>query len=334
MSMIIEQNTKQNFQSVKIDISNVKEAALIERELVFLLSDSNGTIKEMLNHILNTGGKRVRPLLVLYSGLIFSELTEDLIHAAVSAELIHMASLVHDDIIDKSYLRRNKPTINKKWNNQFAVLCGDYLFSKAFGVLANKRLTKSMDYMVHAIQSMCRGEIQQASEKYDENIYFEKYIERVSNKTAIFLECCCKSGAAVAGSSEMEIRILGEFGLNLGLAFQIIDDILDFSGNSDVMGKPKYEDLTQGNITLPILILLNDSRYGDWIKNIIVKREFSQSIMSEITDVLDKSNAIDRSFDVASSYIEKAKSCLGLLPKSEYTCKLDRFADMLKVREN
>ena len=221
---------KQNdtgFQSVKFDAEQIPGIEAIEIELYNSLSGSQGTMREMCSHILNAGGKRIRPLLVLHSGLGFGTMSNHLVKAAVAAELIHMASLVHDDIIDNSSLRRSRPSINKIWGNQFAVLCGDYLFSKAFGIMSSNRLMRSMDLMVEAIQNMCEGEIVQAGERFNPLISQERYYEIIGMKTAIFLSCCCKSGAAISGATKLQVHMMGEYGLHLGYAFQIIDDILD-----------------------------------------------------------------------------------------------------------
>jgi heptaprenyl diphosphate synthase len=331
---ILQQYYTIDAKGSRFETQNIVNMEIIERKLYDVLSDSKGPVREMCSHIMEAGGKRVRPLLVLNSGLIFGDLTEELTNAAVAAELIHMASLVHDDIIDESGLRRNKPSINKLWGNHYAVLCGDYLFAKAFGILSNKRLIKSMDYMVHAIQSMCQGEILQASDRFSCNINMKTYYERISMKTAIFLECCCKSGAAVAGTDKTNRKIIGEYGLNMGLAFQIVDDILDFCGDTKVMGKPKGEDLLQGTITIPVIFMLRDKTNKLLIEKIMRNREVSEEEINEISIILGETGCIKESFRVAQAHVNRAKYCLSLLPKSEYNEFLNNFADMLQARIN
>ena len=321
-------------QSLKFDTRTIPDVEIIERRLYDVLADSKGAVRKMCSHILSAGGKRIRPLLTLYSGLVFSELTEELINAAVAAELIHMASLVHDDIIDDSSLRRGKPSVNELWGNHFAVLCGDYLFAKAFGILSGNRLIGSMDLMVDAIQNMCQGEILQAGDRFSNEISMEAYYERISKKTAIFLQCCCKSGAAVAGACEVHTEIIGEYGLNIGIAFQVIDDILDFCGDADTMGKPKNGDLCQGNITLPIILLMEDEKQGEWIREAICKKEFTVSDIDSIVAMLKESSAISRAFCIAKSHIDKAVQCLDMLPQTPYTALLYDIAFMLQARTN
>jgi heptaprenyl diphosphate synthase len=322
-------------QSLKFDITGFSEYEAITKELVNSLSDSEGAIKDMCNHILNAGGKLIRPLLVIYSGNLFSYKNNDyLLKAAVAAELIHMASLVHDDIIDNSYFRRNKPSINKAWGNHYAVLCGDYLFAKAFGLLSDIRLMNSMNYMIEAIQSMCHGEVLQATERYMTNTSLDMYYNKIAKKTAIFLGCCCKSGADIAGAGEKQIGLAARFGINLGYAFQIIDDIFDFCGNPGVMGKPIGQDLMQGNLTLPVILLMNNQRYGDWLTQLILKKDFTEENLNKVKFALEETEIIRKSFEIAEYYIEKARNALSLLPKSDYSILLFNLADMLKTRAN
>lgn len=321
-------------QTFSFDAGKVSGTEMIERALCDILADSKGTVREMCSHILNAGGKRVRPLLVLYSGLVFSPASRELVQAAVAAEVIHMASLVHDDIIDNSILRRGKPTIHQGWGNYFAVICGDYLFAKAFGVLAGNRLTKSMDLMVTAIDNMCQGEIIQAEGRFNTRVTLKDYYDCIAKKTAIFLECCCKSGAAISGADDYQIGLMGEYGLHIGLAFQMIDDLLDINGDTGKMGKPKNEDICCGNITMPFIFLLSDTKYGTWFKQIIEERTFGEQVMSLVRDALKDSGIIDRCFDIAKSHVEKAKKCLDLLPKSEYVDFLHGLADILHTRAN
>ncbi len=329
---------KLGFIQAETDFDKASFIELLDRELFKTLADSKGKIRDMCFHLLNAGGKRVRPLLVLYSGLAIRSaaseynicparstanfndplLTEGLVQASVAAELIHMASLVHDDIIDNSDMRRNRDSINKVWGRHFAVLGGDYLFAKAFGILSGSRLINSMGYMVEAIQNMCQGEIEQADNLFDCNISMENYNDRIAKKTAIFIDCCCRSGAAAVGGEESNIKTLGNFGYNLGMAYQIVDDILDFLGNPDVTGKPKSEDLRNGIITLPVILLLNHERYGEWLRDVIKKREMTEQVICKITEALKETGAIRKAYSIALAHIQEAVASLDSLPHSQY----------------
>lgn len=314
--------------------ADIPELEAVEMELMDALSDSRGTIREMSSYTLNAGGKRIRPMLVMYSGMLFSGKTDNLIKAAAAAELIHMASLVHDDVIDCSDLRRNKPSVKSVWGNHFAVIGGDYLFAKAFSILSLNRLNRSMDYMVEAIGNMCHGEIFQAEDRFNCDLSLNRYYEKIAMKTAIFLKCCCQSGAAVSDANDDEIDIMGEYGLNLGFAFQIMDDILDYYGCVDVMGKPKNEDLRQGNITLPITLLLENELYGNRIRSIIIGKNFDEPIMEEVCTALKETDTINKCLNIVFTHIEKAKQCLKMIPETQYHQSLVNLADLLSSRVN
>jgi len=305
--------------------------SLIEAELEKALFGADGTLLEMCSHTAKAGGKRIRPLLVLYSGLVFSGLSDELVKASVASELIHMASLVHDDIIDHSDLRRNKPSLNYLWGNHLSVLGGDYLFARAFGTLSGNRLLKSLDLMIEAIESMCRGEILQAQNKFKSDMDLSSYYSQIAGKTAVFFQCCCQSGASISCMDQNQLHALGEYGLNLGLAFQMVDDILDFLGDVKKMGKPAGEDLRQGVITLPVILLLSDDKYSSTVSELIRTQRFEAHEIEMVNGMLTESGAIDRSFKIANTHIDKARIALDVLPRSEYTDFLCKLPDLLQA---
>lgn len=323
-----------DFLSRKFSGEKLPLFEMLETKIASSLKDSSGPIREMCDHIHASGGKRIRPLLVMYTGLVFGGVKPALLSAAVAAELIHMASLVHDDIIDESFLRRGRPSVNSAWENRYAVLCGDYLFARAFSILSDRRLAKSLKYMVEAIGNMCHGEILQAEERFRPDMGLPQYYDRISKKTAIFIECCCKSGAATAGADPDHIGIAGEFGLNLGLAFQMIDDILDYCGDPEEMGKPAGEDLLQGNITLPLILLLRNEKYKAWVGELLSNKESDAEAAGRIADALRNSGAVSEAFGIAASHIKAAEKCLELLPESPYAEYLYQMTGMLKTRLN
>ena len=332
---ILLQDVKQVLNPSPFETKDIPALALIEKQLYNSLSDSHGVIGDMCSHLLQAGGKRIRPLLVLYSGLAFSDGSDDLILSSVAAELIHMASLVHDDIIDHAPLRRNRASVNKVWGNHYSVLCGDYLFAKAFGLLSQNKLFLSLNNMVEAIENMCSGEILQAENKFNMQMNLPRYYEQIGKKTAIFLQCCCKSGAAIGGASETQIMDMGEYGLNLGFAFQIIDDILDFYGTKEIMGKPTGgEDLRQGIITLPILLLMKEENSVHTLNEIICKQTIETSDLETIKNLFNRYGVLDHCYAIAASHIGIAQKCLGSLPESSYKGSLYQLAELLKSSNN
>lgn len=305
---------------------------LVEKGIRDAIAGSEGIVRDMCAHIAGSGGKRIRPQLVLHCGLAFSLVNKSMIQAAVAAELIHMASLVHDDIIDRSDLRRGSPSVNKLWGNHAAVLCGDWLFAKAFGILASIGVGPCMGYMVDAIQAMCHGEVLQAMNIGNVEIDANTYFSQISKKTAKLLEGCCKCGASTGGGNTAEIRALGGFGLNIGVSFQIIDDILDFRGNSGTMGKPKGEDLGRGVVTLPVIFLLQDGKYGPDARKLLAGG-IGDGEFQTILQMLETSGAIEKAYLVAVAYIESAQACLDLLPDSQSKIILYEIASSLMKRD-
>lgn len=321
-------------QSIIWDAASLNSIAMFEELLKEEIDDSQGVIREVCFHILNAGGKRVRPLLVWYSGLLFGSESNDLKQTAITAELIHMASLIHDDIIDGSEFRHNQPTAQKIWGNHRAVLGGDYLFAKAFGILARNKLTEPLGIMVGAIQNMCQGEILQDGDQFNLNIRMEEYYDRISKKTAVLIEASCKAGAVVNGADHIQTEALGRFGLNLGLAFQIIDDILDICGDESKMGKPKYTDLIKGNLTLPVILLMKQPQYQGRLMGLFKEKDLNQSVLSEIEGVVRESGAMERAFAIGVSHLDQARKILKDFPENSAREFLEKITYMIQARAN
>jgi len=305
----------------------------VEAEIREALRGAEGIIKDTCLSLLNSGGKRLRPLMVIYSGLCFSKLTREMIRTAAAAELIHMASLVHDDIIDKSDNRRGKATINKTYGNHAAVLAGDYIFAKAFSVLSSFKLLRGMEFLVEAIGEMCDGEVKQAADTFNASMTVEDYFSRIGKKTGVLISSCCKAGAAAANASDRDIEVMGEYGMNLGYAFQIIDDILDFTGDEEKLGKPKGMDLILGNITLPVILLMEDEKYGHYMRMRLEKGNIKDNEFDNILEVLNKTGYLKKAFSTAEKCVAKAKSSIYSVQDSPFRAVLLNMADSVIERE-
>ncbi|TGE34465.1 polyprenyl synthetase family protein [Desulfosporosinus sp. Sb-LF] len=308
------------------------ELLFVEDQLQIVLDKADGLIQQTSMNLFQSGGKRIRPLLTLYSGMCFSPLNPMMIQAAVATELIHMASLVHDDVIDESATRRGKPTLNSLYGNHAAILTGDYLFAEAFKILSTHQLLASMNYLVEAIQAMCDGEVNQADEQFSISVSTQQYFNRIAKKTGILLAACCQSGASLAGASSNEVALMREYGLNIGYAYQITDDILDFSGDSESLGKPVGADLVNGNITLPILYLLDNPIYGNWLREIMNTRKVTRQGTQSINEALICSGCLDQAHATATECIRKAKASLDKLSSSPYKSALLDLADSILHR--
>ncbi|MDR3599717.1 MAG: polyprenyl synthetase family protein [Desulfosporosinus sp.] len=310
------------------------ELLFVEDQLQVVLSKANGLIQQTCVTLLQSGGKRIRPLLTLYSGMCFAPLNPFMIQAAVAAELIHMASLIHDDVIDESATRRGKPTVNSLYGDHAAVLTGDYLFAEAFNILSKHQLLDSMKYLVEAIQAMCDGEVNQADEQFSTSIDTKHYFSRIAKKTGALLAGCCQSGAILAGAYSKDLTLMREYGLNIGYAYQITDDILDISGDTDSLGKPACTDLINGNITLPILYLLDNPIYGNWLSEILATRKISYSTVQSIKEALICSECLEQAYSTATQCICNAKASLEEIPESPYRTALVHLADSILQRTN
>ncbi|NPV29490.1 MAG: polyprenyl synthetase family protein [Firmicutes bacterium] len=301
----------------------------VEARLLQIAASQRGLLGECTGRLIRAGGKRLRPLLVILSGRCSSACSEGegsgcessgggacepLLSVAVAAELIHTASLIHDDILDGASTRRGRPTINSLWGNHAAVLAGDFLFATAFGLLAREAGPEALTLMADAVRAMCEGEIEQATTLFDPAVTENDYISRIEKKTASLLGACCGAGALVGGAPAETAGCLIEFGRNLGIAFQIIDDLLDLVREEKALGKPAGTDLAQGILTLPVIYLLQDGSRGEQVREVLAKRSCGPATLARIRRALRETHALAYTYQRAAEFAEKAKSCLARLP--------------------
>lgn len=327
-NLITQNNHKLPIQTILPEMSQVEN--LLEQ----LLGSATGSIFSICRHLLESGGKRIRPLLVILSAKTLDRGDrENLIAAGASVELIHMASLVHDDVIDRSDFRRGRPSVHALWGEKAAVLTGDFLFAKAFDLLVSHRLHSVLQLMVTVIQNMCTGEINQLHQAFDINQQQTDYFNRIENKTAKLLAACCQCGTIIAGASRHQIMAFDVFGTNLGYTFQITDDILDFTGQKDIMGKPICQDLRQGNLTLPILFLIQHPEHGPWMKEIISRQKLDKMNVETILTLLHQTESLKNSYQAAKDCAQAAKNALREFPQSLYREMLDQLVDKALDRQ-
>lgn len=299
---------------ILIEPQKVSEHSLlkeVESRLREITKKQNGLPDEIATHVIEAGGKRLRPLLVILSA---REMGGHLLDLATAVELIHTASLIHDDVLDKAATRRGRPSSNLLWGNHASVLTGDYLFAKAFGLLARLDNPKILELLVEAIGIMCEGQIEETKSLFNTKATENDYLQRIYKKTAFFLGACCKSGAIAGNSSPEATASLESFGSNLGCGFQIIDDLLDFTADEDTLGKPVMADLTQGILTLPAIHLLNNPEYGEHFLQIIQAKDFASENLSLIKLTLYETEAFAYATEKAEDYLWKAAHSLDLLP--------------------
>ncbi|MDA8234186.1 MAG: polyprenyl synthetase family protein [Clostridia bacterium] len=305
------------------------EMALVENKLHHVLTGDYDVLTQMGLHLLSAGGKRIRPLLAICTGRALGPLTPKLINTAAAMELIHMASLVHDDIIDHSSTRRGKPSLNALWGNQPSVLAGDFLFARAFGLLATSGLNSCLKLAVDTIEQMCQGEIEQAVKGFKLDITEDEYLERITKKTAVLLSASCQAGAMIAKANKETVLALGEYGRYLGLTYQIIDDLLDLTGQPAQLGKPTGQDLQLGNITLPLIILLSNGQQAPLLEEALANRNYNK-----IIEVIHNSGALEQAQKKAAAFAIMAKSSLTCLTPSPYKDLLLALPDLAMNRIN
>jgi len=268
-----------------------------------------------------SGGKRVRPALTILSNYAAGGdgSTVNSIRMATVMEFLHTATLVHDDIIDKAETRRNRPSINSQFGNQTAVLMGDWLYMSAFETSLAERSLPILDILTAVTRKMTEGELLQLTLLNRTDISEEQYFDVITRKTAYLFSGCCEIGAILAGAGLAEQRALRDYGLNLGTAFQLVDDLLDFTETEESLGKPTGIDLMEGKLTLPLVYLLErDAGANDLVQTVMVEGGYQKVSRAQILNALETSDALTRARQRAYQYAEKARSVLDVLPDSDY----------------
>ena len=289
-------------------------------------------LSELLGYSLS-GGKGIRPALTLLSGKFYDYNLDYLLPMAAAVELFHTATLVHDDAIDKSLVRRGKPTINKVWGAEQAVLLGDYLFAKAGEFTATTGNLQVVKLSVQTIMTISSGELNQAFNAFNLEQTREDYFQRVSSKTASLFSMATESGAILSQAPERSIEVLKGYGYNLGIAFQIVDDVLDFIGTEEELGKPVGSDLAQGTLTLPAMLLLERYPEENPVKRLFQNRDKRKNIESAI-ELVHNSSIVQECYGVASDYCSKACHNLSLLPDNASHQALIQLADYIVRRKS
>lgn len=306
---------------------------VVEKELQKVVKTPDPLLTETSAHLLNAGGKRLRPAFALVAGKTYKYDSDKLIPLAMALELIHMASLVHDDVIDDSYTRRGIPTVKASWGDQISIYTGTYLFAQSLMLIAECNNPTISRILADISVKMCEGEIQQIVSCFDTHQTIRDYFFRIKRKTALLISASCELGAVACGAPEYHVKALERFGYYLGMAFQIGDDILDLTANQRVLGKPVGSDLRQGIVTLPVIFALNLSPARERLAEIIRKRNKKEGEVLETIEIIKNCGAIEKSFAVSNWYLSKAKQQLSYLPPSQATDSLAVIADFIGERK-
>lgn len=293
-----------------------KDMDQIEKELYKSVQGDDELLTETSLHLLKAGGKRLRPVFVLMGGKFGQYDLEKMKRVAIPLELIHSASLVHDDVIDDAELRRGEPTVKAKWGDKIAMYTGDYIYAKALVMTTELKNPLIHQILSKAMVEMSIGEMEQIRDFFNSEQSVRHYLLRIRRKTALLIAVSCQLGALAAEAEPEVARLLYNYGYNVGMAFQIRDDLLDLSGTEKQIGKPPGSDMRQGNITLPVIYSLEDDRLrAPLLEELELIRE-GRSGVGRAIDLILSGEGITRSEELASRYIAKALAALDQLPNN------------------
>lgn len=306
----------------------------VERELESRLGTGAGIIRTIGRYISEGGGKRIRPaLLLLCSRLAGYKGSHHVLFATVF-ELIHTATLVHDDVIDGSTLRRGRSTVHERWGNHLTVLVGDHLYLKAMNSALSADNLRLVKILCDITLEMIEGEIVQSHINGRADVTEAVYLDVMRRKTALLFSGCAQVSGVLADLSEERIEDLRRFGLNLGMAYQIIDDLLDFTADTKILGKPVANDLREGRVTLPLIYLLEkgEKRHQEMVDAVLQDRGFDRVSLEEIVGELESSGAFRRTARRAERYCEEARASLAVFSDSPARRSLNEVCDFITSR--
>jgi octaprenyl-diphosphate synthase len=307
----------------------------IEKELTQNLSPYFDVVSQVASHILFSGGKRLRPLLFVLSTRICDYSGNMANKFSIIFEYLHTATLLHDDIVDGATLRRGKRVANSIWGNPTAVLVGDFLLARASSIAAETGRLKVIKVLAEITENMSQGEIHQLMKKGSLDISETEYLEVIRRKTAVLFQGACSIGAMVADAPAEKETALSAYGFNLGMAFQMTDDLIDYTSDTEILGKEVGADLREGKLTLPVIHSLKHAEANDRVsmEKIIKNRDFSVEEFEMLIDLMKKYNGISHTKKLAASYIQKAKKSLSEFSFSENKNLLTMIADYILERE-
>lgn len=307
----------------------------VERELVRQGESSVGTITDIGKYLQESGGKRIRPSMLLLCTRLCGEVNDAAIKLAAVVEFIHAATLVHDDIIDGAETRRGRSSVNSRWGNQVTVLAGDWFYMQSFNIALQQRNFQILDTLIDLTQRMVEGELIQLTFNGNRRITEADVLDIAKRKTAYLFAGCARIGAILGRVDEKKEEALARYGLNVGLAFQIVDDMLDFSSSEKILGKPVGSDLREGKITLPLIYVLDVCTPDEArkIETVLQEKDFKTVTRSEIISLIQKYQTLAKTRRLAESFAREAQEALLLFPPSAYWDALHSIPRIILERE-
>ncbi|MBI4640734.1 MAG: polyprenyl synthetase family protein [Candidatus Tectomicrobia bacterium] len=321
------------FQDIVKILGGDLEAVEEEMQKHFMIDVER--ISEVGKYMLLRKGKRIRAILLLLSARMFNYSGPRAFILSTAIEFIHAATLLHDDVLDNSLLRRGYPSVNMKWGNETSILVGDFLYAKAMNLVVEDRNWPILREISHATVEMVKGQVLETLKLRDLAILEEEYFQIITKKSAYLIATCCYIGAVLGGASPEETSALREFGLNFGIAFQLVDDVLDFVAREDKLGKPVGSDLKEGKLTLPIIATLKRARLSeiDVIRAFVNGTRNSPEDFQQIVGIINLYRMLDYTMAEARRYIEKAKEPLEIFNGSDLRHLLIDLSDYILERD-
>jgi octaprenyl-diphosphate synthase len=307
----------------------------VEEQLVQLLERRGGVLKGPAEMMFRGGGKRLRPALVLLSSRLFGEQPESAISIAAAVEMVHGASLIHDDVIDDTDLRRGQPTMKAISGNRIAVLLGDLLLCQALLAVAELDRVVLVQVVSQAVADMTAGQILELRYQGNVETQVDQYLRMIAGKTAALMEAGCRLGALLNHAHSDQVEACARFGLNLGMAFQISDDVLDIWGNPDKLGKPTGNDLRERKYTLPFLHAYQQSQkpQRNLVRQLLTQEPLEPGAMQALVQWMDQNGSREHSLELAETYLGQAREALLLTPQGPTRTTLEELLDYVMKRE-
>ncbi|UCC40086.1 MAG: polyprenyl synthetase family protein [Candidatus Aminicenantes bacterium] len=323
------QNLKDLYGDIKKDMDEV------EKELRLFSQSPNKLIAEISTYLFQKSGKRIRPALLVLCSKLFDYKGKEHIHLSALIETIHTASLIHDDIIDNSEFRRGIESVHAKWGPNITVLLGDYLYIKTIGLSLQSSYPQVVQILTDISARMIEGELNEYYLSGNLNVAEKDYLDIIDKKTASLFSAACQIGGVLGNATKREENILIDFGRNLGISFQIIDDLLDFTGDEKTLGKPVLSDLSEGRITLPLIYTLNNDgkanrkRIAELLKN----KDLEKDAQEKILDIVKSNGALEYTYQKAEEFSLKSKRTIAQFPKSIHRDSLALLPDFVLKRK-
>ncbi|MFQ5649039.1 MAG: polyprenyl synthetase family protein [bacterium] len=316
-----------------------KDLETYEKEFRNLLKSHVFLIDKVVQYIIANKGKRLRPILVILTSRLHNSngavLDRRNLKAAAIMELLHTATLVHDDVIDRSHQRRGVPSVNSIWKNKVSVLMGDYLFSKALLAMLSLKSLRAYEIISETAERMAQGELLGVERSKDYWLEEEVYFRLIADKTASLLAAACQLGAVSCSDDEEDIEAMKAFGENLGIAFQIRDDLLDILGKEKKTGKPLGNDIRDNKVTLPLIYALRNARKSEARRVIrTIKNSPKKQEIKEIISFVENHGGIEYAMDKANEYVELAQRSLQRYPDTPYKASLQKLVSFITTRES